>query len=311
MTPLAPLAGLAGAVLAISFSSILIRYSQAPSAVIAFYRMAITTLLLLPFALRERRSLRALPAPLLAATVAAGLLLAGHFLTWIASLRYTSVTASVLLVTSHPLYVMAADAWLLRERVPVRRVLGALLALAGVALVTFAGAGSGGDVLGGGRALYGNLLAVAGSWFFAGYILIGRRVRQALPVLPYTTLVYGVASLAIAAGLLGTGLSFGPYPWREYFLFAALAVIPTLGGHTVLNWALEYVPASVVSVSILGEPVGASILAWLLLGEAPAGIELVGGTLTLLGLFVATQAGAGRERGREEVGRPAGQPAAR
>ncbi|PZN07926.1 MAG: EamA/RhaT family transporter, partial [Bacillota bacterium] len=191
-------------------------------------------------------------------------------------------------------------------------VLGALLALAGVAVVTFAGAGSGGDVLGGGRALYGNLLAVAGSWFFAGYILIGRRVRQVLPVLPYTTLVYGVASLAIAAGLLGTGLPFGPYPWREYFLFAALAVIPTLGGHTVLNWALEYVPASVVSVSILGEPVGAAILAWLLLGEAPAGIELLGGTLTLLGLFIATQAGAGRERGSEGVEGPAaGQPAAR
>ncbi|PZN06704.1 MAG: EamA/RhaT family transporter, partial [Bacillota bacterium] len=129
MTPVAPLAGLAGAVLAISFSSILIRYSQAPSAVIAFYRMAITTLLLLPVALRERRSLRALPAPLLAATAVAGLLLAGHFLTWIASLRYTSVTASVLLVTSHPLYVMAADAWLLRERVPIRRGRGGLLGL--------------------------------------------------------------------------------------------------------------------------------------------------------------------------------------
>ncbi|HEY8394574.1 MAG TPA: DMT family transporter [Thermaerobacter sp.] len=301
MTPLVPLAGLAGAVLAISFSSVLIRYSQAPSPVIAFYRMAITTLLLLPFALREKRRLRALPGPLLVATVASGVLLAGHFLTWIASLRYTSVTASVLLVTSHPLYVMAADAWLLRERVPARRVLGALLALGGVALVTFAGAGGASDVFGSGRALYGNLLAVAGSWFFAGYILIGRRVRQVLPVVPYTTLVYGVASLAIAAGLLFTGVPFGPYPWREYLLFTALAVIPTLGGHTVLNWVLEYVPASVVSVSILGEPVGAAILAWLFLREAPAGIELVGGTLTLLGLFVATQATARRER----VGRPA------
>ena len=291
MTPLAPLAGLAGAVLAISFSSILIRYSQAPSPVIAFYRMAITTVLLLPWAVRDAGRVRALPRRLLGATVVSGLLLAGHFLTWIASLRYTSVTASVLLVTSHPLYVIAADAWLMREPVPVRRVLGAVLALAGVAVVTFAGAG---DVFGGGRALYGNFLAVAGSWFFAGYILIGRRVRQVLPVMPYTALVYGVASLAIAAGLAVTGVPLGPYPWREIVLFVALAVVPTLGGHTVLNWALEYVPASVVSVSILGEPVGAALLAWLLLGEAPKGVELAGGALTLIGLCVATQAVTGR-----------------
>ncbi|WP_256366255.1 DMT family transporter [Thermaerobacter sp. PB12/4term] len=296
MHPLAPLLALAGAVLAISFSSVLIRYSQAPSAVIAFYRMALTTLLLLPWARRDAGRVRRLPPRLLWASVLSGVLLAGHFLTWIASLRYTSVTASVLLVTSHPLYVMAADAWLLRERVPARRLLGALLALTGVAVVTFAGAGAG-DLAAGGTALYGNFLAVAGSWFFAGYILIGRRVRQVLPVMPYTTLVYGVASLVIAAGLALTGTPFGPYPWREMLLFVALAVVPTLGGHTVLNWALEWVPASVVSVSILGEPVGASLLAWLLLGEAPSGVELAGGALTLAGLFVATQT-AGRETER-------------
>ncbi|HEY8552638.1 MAG TPA: DMT family transporter [Thermaerobacter sp.] len=293
MNPLAPLLALAGAVLAISFSSVLIRFSQAPSAVIAFYRMGLTTLLLLPWAWREVHRIRRLPRNLLGATVIGGILLAGHFLTWIASLRYTSVTASVLLVTSHPLYVMAADAWLLRERVPTRRLLGALLALTGVAVVTFAGAGVA-DLTAGGRALYGNFLALAGSWFFAGYILIGRRVRQVLPVMPYTTLVYGVAAGVIALGLVVTGTSFGPYPWRELLIFVALAVVPTLGGHTVLNWALEYVPASVVSVSILGEPVGAALLAWLLLGEPPSAVELAGGALTLAGLFLATQS-AGRE----------------
>lgn len=292
MHPLAPLLALAGAVLAISFSSVLIRFSQAPSAVIAFYRMALTTVLLLPWAWREVHRVRRLPPGLRGATVLSGVLLAGHFLTWIASLRYTSVAASVLLVTSHPLYVMAADAWLLRERVPPRRLLGALLALTGVAVVTFAGAGTG-DLAAGSRALYGNFLAVAGSWFFAGYILIGRRVRQVLPVMPYTTVVYGVAAAVIALGLLASGTPFGPYPGRELLIFVALAVVPTLGGHTVLNWALEYVPASVVSVSILGEPVGAALLAWLLLGEAPSGVELAGGALTLAGLFIATQS-AGR-----------------
>ena len=145
---------------------------------------------------------------------------------------------------------------------------------------------------------------MAGSWFFAGYILIGRRVRQVLPVMPYTTLVYGVAALVIAVGLGLTGTPFGPYPWREFLLFVALAVVPTLGGHTVLNWALEWVPASVVSVSILGEPVGASLLAWLLLGEAPSPVELAGGALTLVGLFVATQTAS------REAARPAGRAGA-
>lgn len=286
-----PYLALALGVLAVSGASILVRAADAPPAVIAFWRLALTAGLLgLPALARHRREdwPQGREAWLCAASGAA---LAVHFVSWIASLRYTTVAASVLLVTLHPVFVLAAEALLLRERVAPARVLGALLALGGTAVI------AAGDLAVSGPALLGDLLAVLGAVAMAAYLLIGRRVRRRLPVLVYATAVYGTAALLILPGLLAAGVPVLGYGARTFALFLALALVPTIMGHTVFNWVLGYLPASVVSVAILGEPVGAALLAWLLLGEDPGPRVAWGGAAILAGLALAVGVRPGERAG--------------
>lgn len=287
-----PYLALAVGVLAVSGASILIRAATAPPAVIAFWRLALTALLLgLPAAWRHPRTDWPRGAEW-RACAASGAALALHFVSWIASLRYTTVAASVLLVTLHPVVVLAAEALLLREPAAPSRVLGAALALAGTAVI------AAGDLSLAGPALAGDLLAVLGAACMAAYLLIGRRVRQRLPVLVYATVVYGAAALLILAGLAAAGVPVLGYGAREYALFLALALLPTVMGHTVFNWVLAYLPASVVSVAILGEPVGAALLAWLVLGERPGPRVLWGGAAILAGVLLAVGVRVGKAGGR-------------
>lgn len=293
---------LGAAVLAAASSSIWIRLSTAPSLAIAFWRLALATAILaVPLGLWHRQGLRELRGRDLWLAAAAGGCLALHFAAWVASLRYTSVASSTVLVTTHPFLVLAAGRWLLRERVPPAAVAGVLLAVLGGALVGW------GDFRLGGTALYGDLLALAGAVAVAGYILIGRAVRQRVEILPYTALVYGVAALTLLLLAIATGTPVAGYPAREWWLFLALAVFPTVVGHTAMNWALRYLRAAVVSVSILGEPVGATGLAFLLFGEVPGGLALAGGALILtgIGVFLVAAEGpaAGRARGGSEGSR--------
>lgn len=280
-----PLAALAVAVVAVSTSAILVRWSAAPSLVKAFYRVTFTLLLLAPWVISRHRDAFARLArrDLLVAT-ATGVALAGHFAAWFESLRFTSVAASVTLVQSQPLFVVLGAWLLLDERVTRRTVGGILLALAGMVAMTLPGA-----EVAGARPLYGNALAVLGAVTAAAYVLAGRSLRQRIPLLPYVAVVY----LACAATLLVLALARGhplvAYPPREWLLFLAMAVGPGVLGHTVINWALEHVESSVVSVSLLGEPVGSTLLAALLLSEVPGLPTLAGGAVVLAGIYVTAQ----------------------
>lgn len=252
--------------------------------------MSLTVLLLAgPLLLRNRQELFALRGRDLWLMGLSGLFLGVHFASWVASLQYTSVASSTVLVTLHPFVVLAAGAWLFGERVPPVAVIGVVLAISGSALVGW------GDFSLGGTALYGDFLAFVGAVTVAGYILIGRSVRQRVGLLPYAAVVYGVAALALLLMAALTGTPLLGYAPREWGLFLALAALPTIMGHTVMNWALRYLKAAVVSVSILGEPVGASALAFLLFGEAPGSLSLTGGLLILVGIavFVLTVEGKG------------------
>lgn len=277
-------AALAVGVLGVSSASLLVRLSEAPAAVLAFWRLALSALVLMPLAVRAARA-RPVPAGDLLRSALSGAALALHLVSWIASLRYTAVATSVLLVTLHPAFVLAAERWLLREPVPRDRLWGAALALVGAAVVAGGGVRPGSAL--------GNALALAGALCVAAYLLLGRQVRQRVPASCYAAVAYGSAALLILGGLLLTGTPVTAYPAREFALFAGLALGPTLLGHTLFNWALGHLPAGAVAVAVLGEPVGATLLAWAFLGEPPGGRELVGGALVLAGLVRAVAASPG------------------
>jgi drug/metabolite transporter (DMT)-like permease len=272
-------------VLAVSTGAVLVRWSSAPSSVAAFYRVLFTTLPLLPVAAwRYRDQLRQIGRRDLGFAALSGVALAFHFASWFESLAWTSVAASVTLVQAQPVFV-ALGAWLLlRERVTRRIAVGIGIAVGGIVAMSL------GDFLGGvlvGPApLYGNALALFGAVMAAGYVLAGRSLRQRLALVPYVVVVYGVCTVSLLAVVLAQGEPLSGYPPREWAVFVGLAVGPGLFGHTVINWALGYLDSSVVSVSLLGEPVGATVLALALLGEAPTQFTVVGGIVVLAGIYL-------------------------
>jgi len=280
-----PEAGLAVAVIAVSTGAILVRLSDAPATVAAFYRVLFTTLPLAGLALWRYRGefSRIDRRDLLFATLS-GVALAVHFASWFESLAWTSVAASVTLVQSQPLFV-ALGAWLLlEERLSRRVVAGIVVAVAGMVAMALGDLLSG--VLVGPNPLYGNALALLGAVMAAGYVLAGRSLRQRISLVPYVVVVYGVCSVVLLVIALAQGTPLTGYQPREWAIFAGLALGPGLFGHTVINWALAHLRSSVVSVSLLGEPVGSTLLALLLLSEAPTLFTVGGGAVVLAGIAV-------------------------
>lgn len=289
---------LAVAVLAVSTSAILVRWSTAPSVVKAFYRVVFTTALLLPWALGNYRSeFREMQGRDLLVAALTGVALALHFVTWFESLRHTSVAASVTLVQSQPLFV-AVGAWaLLEERLTKRMLVGIGVALIGAAamslgdpLLAALGLSDAGEALSG-TSTYGNLLALVGAVMAAAYVLAGRSLRQRVSLVPYVVVVYVACSVVLLAIAVAQSAPLVDYPRREWLLFLGMAVGPGIFGHTVINWALAHVESGVVSVSLLGEPVGSTLLAVLLLpGEIPTATTVVGGTVVLVGIYLTAAA---------------------
>jgi drug/metabolite transporter (DMT)-like permease len=209
-----------------------------------------------------------------------GVFLAGHFLLWTASLKYTSVAASVLLVSLHPIIVTPLGKRLLGERVSRQMLAGVGLAVVGT-FVTCAG-----DLRVDSSAFGGDLLAIAGGLCLAGYLLIGRSVRADLGVAGYSAIVYAVVCVIAALTAVVGGAAHLPSP-RVALACFGLALVCTIGGHTVYNWALRHVPVLLVSVSFLGEPPLTAVLALLILASVPSLATVLGGVLILAGLALA------------------------
>ncbi|WP_256684192.1 DMT family transporter [Halococcus qingdaonensis] len=283
-----PFAALAIAVVAVSTSAILVRFSTAPSIVKAFYRVLFTTLLLVPFAVvRHRDAFSRLTVRDWLVAGAGGVALAIHFASWFESLEFTSVAASVTIVQSQVLFVAIGASWLLAEHVTRRTIAGMALALVGIATLSIGDSLTG--AVAGSAPLYGNALALVGAVCAAGYVLAGRSLRQRIPLIPYVIVVYSVCAIVLLALVLADGAALTDYPASEWLLFAGMAIGPGIFGHTVLNWALAHLESSVVSVSLLGEPIGSALLA-LLLGEVPSALTVVGGAVILLGITVTARA---------------------
>ncbi|HLF27816.1 MAG TPA: DMT family transporter [Anaerolineae bacterium] len=289
--PLTPLPVLLVGLLVASTSAIAVRFALAAGAaalLIAAFRLSLAALLLAPYALaRHRPDLTRLKRNDWLIALAAGGCLGLHFAAWISSLRYTSVAASVTLVTTAPLWVALASRLFLGERLSRPVLIGLPLALAGGVLIALDGAGCAqGSACA--QPLLGNLLALLGAIAYAGYLLLGRRLRASLSLAPYIFIVYSTGALALLAVV---ALSHTPPNGAPEALvwIALLAVGPQLIGHSSVNYALRYLPATLVAIVTLGEPLGASLLAFLLLHELPGAAMWVGGALILIGIASATR----------------------
>ena len=287
VTRLGPLLVLQGAVLAVSTSAILIRFTTAPPLLTATVRMLVAASILLAVAACCRRTeLRNLERRDVLLMAASGFALGVHFALWTTGLFWTSVASAVLLVDTHPVFVALLAVTVLREPPPRAVWIGIALTMAGSALI------ASGDLQVGGRALIGDVMVLGASATVAVYLVIGRRVRQRLGLATYAGLVYGIAGVSLLLMSLVIGVPLTDFGAHDAAAWAGLVVLPTLAGHTVINWSLKHVAAPVVGVSLLGEPVLTTLLAWLVLSEEPPLMVLPGGALILVGLFMALRAGA-------------------
>ena len=274
--PLRALLLLLVALTAVSSSAVLVRYTEVPAVALAFWRTAGGALVLLGPALAGGRRPTSRQRWALAL---AGLALGLHFITWLASLELTSVAASVTLVATAPLFVALAG--LVTGRRPSRRTWLALaLALAGTAVI------AGGDALVGGQALVGDALAVVGAVTVAAYLVVGSRLRASLPTTAYAAWTYLGAAVAVAGVALVGRVPLWGYDTGSWLVIGAMIVGPQLAGHTVLNRLLPELGSVTVSLSLLTEPVVASLLVWVLLAEAPPLLAVIGAPLVLLGLVL-------------------------
>jgi len=289
-------------ILAISSGSILVRLAQGldmPSLTIAAWRLTIASAVLLPIALTRRRAeLRQMTTTAWGLAILSGFMLALHFASWISSLAYTSVASSTVLVTTSPLWVGITAPFLLGEQLSRSLKIGIALAMLGSVLIGIA------DVVhltdghfqfslnqftSHANPLLGNGLALLGAIAASAYLLIGRRLRGGMSLLSYTAVVYSTAAFFLIIMALAGGYDMFGYPAAAYLVMLLMALFPQLIGHSSYNWALGYLSAASVSVVVIAEPIGATLLALLFFQEIPNGLTLTGSMLLLIGIVYASR----------------------
>lgn len=287
-------------IFAVSVGSILARLAQGegvPSLVIAAYRTLVAALILLPFMLtRHQDEVRAMKSADWRLAILSGIALAIHFGTWITSLSYTSIAASTVLVSTSPLWVALVAPFFLGEPFTRWLKIGMTLALVGTVIIslgTMVEMENGRflfnttDLATGQQPLLGNTLALIGGLAAAVYLLIGRKLRPSLSLTSYATLVYGTAAICLVLTVWLTGSSMLGYSPQVYLLFLLLGIVPQLIGHSSFNYALGYLPAAYVGVTIFAEPITASILALIVFGERPGPMVVLGSVFVLVGVLVS------------------------
>lgn len=270
-------------IIAVSTASILIRWTDAPSLAIASYRMSISVVMLIPFFIQNNgiNKLKKHGIRHLVILFMIGIILAIHFASWITSLSLTSVASSVLFVHIDPIFVAIISHLFLGDKLTKRTLSGIVISFVGIFIIAI------GDLETGTSNLMGDLLALIGGVMLGLYILGGRIYRKNMDLTTYVTPVYSAAALSLIILSIVTGTPLSGYTKSTYGFFFLIALIPMIFGHTLYNWALRYISASLVSLSLLGEPVGASILAFLFLGETPNNFTFFGGFITLGGIIIS------------------------
>ncbi|MEO1163346.1 MAG: DMT family transporter [Chloroflexota bacterium] len=287
--------------IAMSVSGILVRYAQGagvPSLAISALRLVISAGLLTPFVIRSYWSdIQKLTLRDMGLAVGAGTFLALHFASWVTSLEYTSVLISVVFVTSSPLWVAILEFVFLKVRLPRLVLVGLVIAIGGGLLIGFGGLGATqtNDV-DTGREFIGGALSLAGAMTIAAYLLIARKLQQPrdaddatskLPIVPYIWLVYGTAGIILLVWALLAGVPITGHSTEGYLWVFAMAIFPQLVGHTSLNYAVGYLPATIVSMVTQLEPVGSAILAYFLFDELPLPLQILGSVVIIAGVMLA------------------------
>lgn len=271
-------------VIFVSFSSIIAKSSEAPSLIISTYRMGFTVLLLVPSVLSKNlEEIKKIDRKTFGICIVSGIFLALHFATWIESLKYTSVASSTVLVNTHPVFIVLASFFILKEKASKETLITIGIALTGSMII------STGDSSLGSNILYGDILAILGALFVAGYMMIGGIIRQKLSVTSYTFIVYTSSTITLILLSLLTKTPLYPYPAPELLRFFLLAIFCTILGHSLFNWALEYVKPTFISTAVLGEPVFATIWAILFFSEIPRAWQIVGSLIILYGIYRYTR----------------------
>ncbi|WP_139364841.1 DMT family transporter [Sutcliffiella halmapala] len=272
-----PYVALAIGVISVSTSAIFVKLTDAPAGVVAFYRLLFSVLLILPiFLYKYVGELKAITRRDWISSIIAGIFLAFHFILWFESLNYTSVASSTVLVTLQPLFAFIGTYLFFQEKLSARSITSGVIAIIGSVIISW------GDFRISGMALYGDMLALVACALVTAYLLFGQDVRKRLSLITYTFLVYGVSTITLLLYVLVLGDPLTGYAQSDWMWFLLLAIIPTLLGHSLFNWALKYISTNVISMSILFEPVGAVILAYFVLNEWITWTQFTGGLLVML-----------------------------
>ena len=285
---------LATSVLVVSSAAIMIRFALAEgvsSLAIAAWRLGIAAFVLIFIGAAKataRTELANISRKNLLLAGLSGVFLAAHFAAWISSLQYTSVASSVGLVTTNPIWI-ALFSWLVfREKLGKWLLLGIAAAILGSVFI-FAADARLETLSAGANPPLGNSLALVGSLTVCGYLLIGRRLRTTMSLLPYIVLTYSSAALVLLGMAWANGNALAGYSMLAWLCLLGLGLGPQLLGHSGINWALKHIPATFIAIAILGEPIGSSLLAWWIFGEQFAPLQLLGFTVLLAGIYFASR----------------------
>lgn len=268
-------------VISVSASAIFVKLTSAPSGVIAFYRLFFSVLFMLPVFLTKYLSeLKMITKKDWVFSALAGIFLAFHFILWFESLNYTSVASSTVLVTLQPIFSFVGTYFFFKEQISLKAIISGLIAVGGSVMISW------GDFRISGVALYGDLLALVACALITIYLLFGQNVRKRLSLITYTFVVYFMSTLTLFIYVLAEKQPLFSYKASDWLYFSLLALVPNLMGHTLFNWSLKWISTSTISVAILFEPVGATILAYFLLHEQTIWTQTVGGIIVIGGIIL-------------------------
>jgi len=269
-------------VIAVGFSSIIIRLTDASPIVVAVYRLTLSSIMVAPFYITYKNKLTLKEA---VKFIPLAIFLATHFVLWIYSLKYTTVASSTVLVTTNPIFVPIFSYIFFKEKIRKELILGILIAISGSIFIALSSKTSFGQ-----SHMLGNTLALLGAIAVSLYLTFGKRVREKTELIPYIFFTYVFTSLILIIVALITRENLFHYPPKTFFMFFLVAFVPQIIGHTSYNYSLKYLDPSFIAVTILGEPVIATIGAFFILKETPSILEIIGAVLILTGIYLSSRA---------------------